>query len=94
MSDEKRTPRNWGARLSMPDEPLTLEETRTLAALSTADRTLEMRDILTDLRNRLQRIEMYLEDAQPGYAEHAERTRRRQEQPALPSNAHGVPHAV
>jgi hypothetical protein len=83
MSDEKRTIRNWGARLSMPDEPLTLEEARTYAAMSTADRTLEMLTVLTDLRNRLQRIEMYLEDALPGYGEHAERTRRKQEQPAL-----------
>jgi hypothetical protein len=97
MAAERRTAKNWGARLSMPDEPLSLDEMRTYAAMSTADRTLEMLTKLTDLQMRLQRIEMYLEDALPGYAQHAERTRRRQEQhdeqKAL-GGANGVLHAV
>jgi hypothetical protein len=97
MAAERRTAKNWGARLSMPDEPLSLDEMRTYAAMSTADRTLEMLTVLTDLRDRLQRLEMFVEETVPGYAQHAERTRRRQEQhdeqKAL-GGANGVPHAM
>jgi hypothetical protein len=64
---ERRTMKNIAARLSAPDEPLTLEEARTLAAISTADRTLESRDMLLDIKMRLTRIELFLAATVPGY---------------------------
>lgn len=51
----------------MPDEPLTLEEARTLAAISSADRQLETRDILQDIQVRLTRLELFIAATVPGY---------------------------
>lgn len=76
MSEDRRTIKNWAARLSAPDEPLTLEEARTLAAIAGTDRLLEVRDLLADLRDRVQRMEMFLEERMPGYADHAGRMKR------------------
>lgn len=59
--------KNWAARLSAPDEPLTLEEARTLAAIATADRALETRDVLQDVQMRLTRLELFLAATTPGY---------------------------
>jgi hypothetical protein len=59
--------KNWAARLSAPDEPLTLDEARTLAAIAAADRLLEVRDTLSDVQMRLQRIELFLGVVAPGY---------------------------
>lgn len=67
MSDDRRTMKNIAARLSAPDEPLTLEEARTLAAIASADRQLEIRDILQDIQMRLTRMELFLAATIPGY---------------------------
>lgn len=69
MSDERRPIKAWGSRLSGEGEPLTLEEARTYAALSAADRALETRDLLRDIQIRLQRLERFAEAAIPGYRE-------------------------
>lgn len=57
--------RNWAARLSAPDEPLTLEEARALAAIAAADRLLEVRDTLSDVQARLTRLELFLGAVSP-----------------------------
>lgn len=68
MSDgDRRTIKNWAARLSAPDEPLTLEETRTLAAISTADRQLECLIALQNIQARLTRLELWAVANIPGY---------------------------
>ncbi|MGE3272683.1 MAG: hypothetical protein AB7P40_28345 [Chloroflexota bacterium] len=69
MSDERRTMKGWAHRLSAPDEPLTLEEARTLAAIAAADRALESRDVLQDVQMRLTRLELFIAATTPGYDE-------------------------
>jgi hypothetical protein len=64
---ERRTMRGWAARLSAPDEPLTLAEARTLAAIAQADRLVELREAIADLRARMTRLELYLAATVPGY---------------------------
>lgn len=69
MSDEKRTIRNWAARLSAVDEPLTLEEAGVLAAISASDRLLENLGALQDIQMRLTRLELHIASTVPGYDE-------------------------
>lgn len=73
MAAERRTIRNWAARLSAQDEPLTLEEAQLLAAISASDRLLEVRDALQDVQMRLTRMECFLAAAVPGYDQAARR---------------------
>lgn len=73
LVDDRRTIKNWASRLSAPDESLTLEEARTLAAIAGADRQLEVRDILQDIQSRLTRMELYLAENVPGYDEQTRR---------------------
>jgi hypothetical protein len=67
MSEDRRTIKNWAARLSAPDEQLTLEEARTLAAIAATDRLLEMLTSLQDIQMRLTRIELFVAATIPGY---------------------------
>jgi len=73
MSDT-RTMKNWAARLSAPDEPLTLEEARTLAQIAATDRLLECLTALTDVQNRLMRMELFLAATIPGYEAEVDRS--------------------
>lgn len=65
--EEKRTIKNWAARLSAPDEPLTLAEAQTLASISCADRLLECLTALQDLQMRLTRLELFVAAIAPDY---------------------------
>ena len=67
MTEDRRTIKNWAARLSAEDEPLTLEEARTLAQIATTDRLLEVLTALQDLRNRLTRLEVFIDQTVPAY---------------------------
>lgn len=58
--DEKRTIHNWAARLSMEDEPLTLQEAQAFAMVSASDRLVECRTALQDMQMRLTRLELYI----------------------------------
>jgi hypothetical protein len=77
-----------GRRLSLDGEALTLEEARTYAAMSTADRTLEMLTKLTDLQMRLQRLETFVALVFPKYDAGTTAILK-----AL-AEQNGVPHAV
>jgi hypothetical protein len=65
--DERRTMQGIAARLSAPDERLTLEEARTLAAIASTDRLTECLTVLRDMQLRLFRLESYVETIAPGY---------------------------
>lgn len=77
---DKHTIENWGERLNIKDEPLTIEQAM-LLNLGHLNARLELLLAANqDMQMRLQRLEMFAEDAIPGYGEHAERIRQRQEQ--------------
>lgn len=65
--DEKRTIHNWAARLSAKEEPLTLQEAQTLAAISCSDRLLECLTALQDVQMRLTRLERFVARTIPDY---------------------------
>jgi hypothetical protein len=88
MAAETHTIKGWGARLSLDGEALTLEEARTYAAMSTADRTLEMLTKLTDIQMRLQRLETFVALVFPKYDAGTTAILK-----AL-AEQNGVPHAV
>jgi hypothetical protein len=73
MSEDRRTIKNWAARLSAADEMLSLDEARTLAAIAQADRLLEIRDVLQDVQMRLTRMELYASAHLPGYDDETQR---------------------
>ena len=66
-AEERRSVKSWAARLSVPDEALTLDEAKALATIAMADRLLEIREDLADIRARLTRIELFLAASVPGY---------------------------
>lgn len=67
MSEERRTIKNWGARLSAADEPLTLTEAQAFATMSTSDLLLEIRNALQDIQCRLTRLEIFVGSTVPDY---------------------------
>jgi hypothetical protein len=82
---DRHTLENWGARLNIPGEELTIEQAMMLNLGHLNARSELMLAALQDMQMRLHRLEMYLEedDRLPGYANHAERMRRRQEARAI-----------
>jgi hypothetical protein len=86
---DRHTIENWGARLNIPGEELTMEQAMLLNLGHQNARSELMLTALQDMQMRLQRLEMYLEDDDrlPGYAEHAERMRRQQEKRSAPALA-------
>lgn len=67
MADERRTIKNWGARLGAPDEMLTFDEAQMLASLVTCDRLAEILTALQDIQARLTRMELFIARTFPAY---------------------------
>jgi hypothetical protein len=85
---EKRTIKNWAARLSMQDELLTLEEAQAFAQIVQADRLLETRDMISDIQIRIMRLEQFIAGTLPGYDEFV---RQRLERDTEYKQAQGLP---
>lgn len=76
---EKHTIENWGDRLNIKGEEIEIAPAM-LLSLGHLNARLEILIVhLSDMRSRLTRLEMFVEDTVPGYAAHAERMRKQEE---------------
>lgn len=68
---ERRTIENWGAHLNVEGEPLTIEQAMLLHLGHLNGRLQAMLTDLSDMRRRLERIEIFLARINPEYDEYA-----------------------
>ena len=67
-AEEKRYGiKGWGRYLGEMEDPKTLEEAQLAATFAIADRLSELNASMLDVKIRLARIEMWLEETAPGY---------------------------
>ena len=73
---ERFTIDRWGARLNLEGEELTIEQAM-LLSLGHLNARLEMAvTALQDMQMRLHRMELFVEETIPGYADHKARMER------------------
>ena len=67
-AEEKRYGiKGWGRYLGEMDDPKTMDEAKLAALFAIADRMAELNASMLDVKTRLYRIEMWLEETAPGY---------------------------
>lgn len=82
---DNRSMRGWGRYLGDLDQPQTLPEAQLHATMAVADRLLELVTMISDIQMRLARIEMWIEQKDPGYARVSQLAAARFT-PQIPSN--------
>lgn len=59
--------KGWGRYLGEMEDPKTIDEAKLTALLAIADRLADLNAHLLDVKIRLSRMEMWLEETAPGY---------------------------
>lgn len=77
---ERRSMRSWGRYLGDLDHPQTIQEAQLHAAMASTDLLMEVVRTLSDIQNRLTRIELWIDRNDPNYQQNASRASL---QPAL-----------